>query len=415
MTPRPSASARRGGITASEILAARERIAPHVLRTPLQGSRTLSRMTGAEIFLKCENLQKTGSFKVRGALNRLLTLSPADRRRGVVAASAGNHAQGVAYAAAIAGVRATVVMPQGAAIAKVEATRGYGAEIVLSGGDYASAFRRAVEIAERRRAVLIPAFDDDRIITGQATVGLEIAEDLPGVQTVVVPVGGGGLSAGIACAVAARRPAVEVFGVQAALASTLLPSLRARRAVRQRPGLTIADGLATSAIGTRPWRILRARLHGAVTVDEAEIAAAILLLIERCKLVAEGAGATALAGCLGPLRRKIAGRRVAVVLSGGNIDVNVLDRILNLGLARQGRVLRFATVLTDHPGALAKLAAVIGEAGANIKHIHHDRGRVEMGALETRVTVELETRGPPHVPDIVARLEAAGYRVIAES
>jgi len=396
-----------------EIVAARARIAPHVLRTPLARSHTLSRMTGAEIRLKCENLQKTGSFKARGALHCILGLGAAERRRGVVAASAGNHAQGVAYAASIAGAEATVVMPTTAAIAKVEATRGYGAEIVLAGADYAAAFRHAAEVARRRRATLVPAFDDDRVIAGQGTVGLEILEELPEVEVIVVPVGGGGLAAGIAAA-AAGDARVQVIGAQAALASTLRQSLRAGRRIHAAPEPTIADGLATSSIGARPWRVLRRELRRAVTVTEAEIAAAILLLLERAKLVVEGAGATALAACLGPLRRTIAGRRVAVVLSGGNIDVNVLDRILNLGLAEQGRVFRFATVLTDRPGALAALASVIGAAGASVKHIQHDRGRLGVGVLETLVTVELETRGRDHVPQIVAQLRTAGYRILPD-
>jgi threonine dehydratase len=401
------------GLGLSDIIAARARISPHVLRTPLVRSHTLSVMTGAEIGLKCENLQKTGSFKARGALNCVLGLSAAERRRGVVAASAGNHAQGVAYAAAIAGAKATVVMPTSAAIAKVEATRGYGAEITLAGADYAAAFRHATELARRRRATLIHAFDDEGVIAGQGTVGQEILEELPDVDVIVVPVGGGGLAAGIVAAAANAR--AQVVGAQAALASTLGPSLRAGRRVHAVPELTIADGLATSSIGGRPWRVLRRELQHAVTVSEAEIAAAILLLLERTKLVVEGAAATALAACLGPLRRTIAGRKVVVVLSGGNIDVNVLDRILNLGLAAQGRVFRFATVVTDRPGALSALAAVIGEAGANIKHIQHDRGRLGIGVLETMVTVELETRGRAHVPEITTRLRAAGYRVISEN
>jgi len=401
------------GLGPSDIAAARGRIAPHVLRTPLVRSHTLSLMTGAEIRLKCENLQKTGSFKARGALNRILGLSVAERRRGVVAASAGNHAQGVAYAAAIAGAKATVVMPTSAAIAKVEATRGYGAEIALAGADYAAAFRHATELARRRRATLIHAFDDEGVIAGQGTVGLEILEELPDVDVIVVPVGGGGLAAGMVAAAANAR--AQVIGAQAALASTLGPSLRVGRRVHAVPEPTLADGLATSSIGKRPWRVLRRELQRAVTVSEAEIAAAILLLLERAKLVVEGAAATALAACLGPLRRAIAGRKVVVVLSGGNIDVNVLDRILNLGLAAQGRVFRFATVVTDRPGALSALAAVISEAGANIKHIQHDRGRLGIGVLETMVTVELETRGRAHVPEITTRLRDAGYRVLSEN
>jgi len=395
----------------AEVRAAYERIRPYIIHTPLERSRTLSRMLRADIRLKCENLQRTGSFKVRGALSRVLGMSAAERRRGVVAASAGNHAHGVAYAASIAGAKATIVMPESAAIAKIEATRGYGAAVVLAGADYAAAFHHAAALARRRRATLVHAFDDDAVIAGQGTVGLEIVEDFPDVEIIVVPVGGGGLAAGILAAVAAR---VRVIGAQSARASTLRPSLRAGRRIASPPSPTLADGLATSGIGARAWRLLRRRLRRAAVVGEAEIAGAILLLLERTKLVVEGAGATALAACLGPLRRTIAGRRVVVVLSGGNIDVNVLDRILNLGLAEQGRVFRFATVLSDRPGALSALSAVVAAVGANIKTIHHDRGRVGLGVLETLVTVELETRGPRHVPEIVRRLRARGYRVIAD-
>ncbi|MGH7898949.1 MAG: threonine ammonia-lyase [Candidatus Binatia bacterium] len=398
-----------------DIRAAAKRIAPHVARTPIQMSHTLSRAAGAEIHLKCENLQKTGSFKARGALNRLLGLSRAEKRRGVVAASAGNHAQGVAYAAAIAEIGATVVMPENAAITKVEATRGYGAEVVLAGGDYASAFRHAEELARQRRALLVHAFDDPVVIAGQGTAAIEIIEDAPPLDAIVVPVGGGGLLAGIALATRKLAPRVRLIGAQSALASTLAPSLRSGKRIESPPQPTIADGLATSRVGHWPWRILRGRVDRAVTVSEAEIAAAVLLLLERTKLVVEGAGATALAACLGPLRRELAGKRVAVVLSGGNIDVNLLDRILNLGLAEQGRVFRFATMIVDRPGALSALSRVLGDAGANIKTIHHDRGRIGIGVLETLVTVDLETRGPDHVPEIVSRLRGAGYVVSVDA
>ncbi len=396
---------------AADIRAARERIAAHVLRTPIQRSRTLSRLTGAELLLKCENLQTTGSFKVRGALHRLLALDAEERRRGVIAASAGNHAQGVAFAARALGVQAQIVMPATAAIAKVEATRGYGAEVVLQGADYAAAFEHARALSRNRGPVLIPAFDDRRVIAGQGTVGLEILEDVPDVEAIVVPVGGGGLAAGIATAVSEAARKVAVFGVQAEHTSTLVPSLRAGRRVRVSPSPSIADGLATSAIGAAPWALLRHRLARAVTVGETETAKAILLLLERCKLVVEGAGAVGLAACLGPLRSAIRGKRVVVVLSGGNIDVNLLDRILTLGLVAEGRVLRFETVLLDRPGARASLAAVVGDLGANIRQIHHDRARIGLGPLETVVTVELETRSRTDVPRIVARLRDAGYGI----
>lgn len=398
-------------LTIRDVLEARDRIAGLVARTPLEASQTLSRAADAEVFLKCENLQKTGSFKVRGALNRILQISDADRPRGVVAASAGNHAQGVAYASAMAGVPATIVMPRNAAIAKVEATRGYGASVVLAGEDYAEAHGEAERLARETGALLVPAFDDAAVIAGQGTLGLEIVEQLPDVDAIVVPVGGGGLIAGVSVAARSRRRDVAMLAVQPALASTLEPSLAAKRRIESAPGRTIADGLATAGVGRLPWEILERGELRAVTVSEGEIAAAVLLLLERAKMVVEGAAAAALAGALGPLRERVRGRKTVVVLSGGNIDVNLLDRIINLGLVEQGRVLRIATVVPDRPGALSAFAAAIASTGANVKTIQHDRGRVGVGVLDTVVTVELETRGPDHVPAILSRLAAAGYRV----
>lgn len=398
-----------------EVLDARERISSLVQRTPIETSRTLSRAAGAEIFLKCENLQKTGSFKVRGALNRILRLSAGERARGIVAASAGNHAQGVAYAGGIAGVAVTVVMPETAAITKIEAAKSYGAEVVLRGCDYAESFREAERIAAERGAVLVHAYDDPDVIAGQGTIGFEITEEIPRLDAIVVPVGGGGLIAGITIAARSRLPGIRILGVQPALASTLAPSLDADQRLQITPALTIADGLATSGLGKIPWDVLRGAVSRAVTVSEGEIAAAVLLLVERAKMVVEGAAATALAACLGPLRTELLGKRVAVVLSGGNIDVNLLDRIINLGLAEHGRVFRFATILPDRPGAISALASVLASVGANIKTIRHDRGLVGLGILETSVTIELETRGPDHVAEITSKLRDAGYRFTSPS
>ncbi len=398
-------------VTAREVLDARQRIGSLVQRTPIETSRTLSRAAGAEIFLKCENLQKTGSFKVRGALNRILRLSAEERARGVVAASAGNHAQGVAYAGGIAGVAVTVVMPETAAITKIEATKGYGAKVLLRGRDYAGAFQEAERIAAEQGTILVHAYDDPDVIAGQGTVGFEILEEVPALDAIVVPVGGGGLVAGITVAARSRIPDIRIIGVQPALASTLLPSLAADRRLEISPALTIADGLATSGLGMLSWGILHGALSRAVTVSEGEIAAAVLLLAERAKMIVEGAAATALAACLGPLREDLAGKRVALVLSGGNIDVNLLDRIINLGLAEHGRVLRFATILPDRPGALSALASVLASVGANIKTIRHDRGLVGLGILETAVTIEVETRGPDHVVEVTGKLRDAGYQL----
>jgi threonine dehydratase len=303
-------------------------------------------------------------------------------------------------------------MPETAATAKVDATRGYGAEVKLSGADYGEAFREAERFAAETGAVLVHAFDDRDVIAGQGTIGLELALQVPRLDAVVVPVGGGGLIAGIAVALRARSPGVRIIGAQPAVASTLAPSLEEERRLSRPPSLTLADGLATAGVGKRPWEIVRKAVDRAVTVSEGEIAAAVLFLIERAKMIVEGAAATAVAACQGPLREELRGKRVAVVLSGGNIDVNLLDRIINLGLAEQGRVHRFATILPDRPGALSRLAAVLGSLGANIQTIRHDRGRIGIGVLETLVTVDLETRGRGHVAEIVARVRAEGFRIV---
>jgi threonine dehydratase len=361
-----------GIVSIEDIRAARQRSAGIVKATPLDPSATFSALCGRQIYLKLENLQKTGSFKVRGALNKIQRLGDAALRGGVITASAGNHAQGVAYAARRVGAAATVVMPESASFSKTEATAGYGAEVVLHGRDYARAYDHATGLARERGAAYVHAFDDPDVIAGQGSVGLEILEQLPDVDTVVVPVGGGGLLAGIAAALRGSGSSARLVGVQIAGAAALAPSLRAGARVCVEVADTIADGLATGAIGERPFEIIRSSVDDAVEVSDAETAAAILLLLERAKLVVEGAGATALAACLGPLRRAIAGRRVAVVLSGGNIDMNLLDRIINLGLVQEGRLFRFSTRLPDRPGELQRLVSCIAAQRANIHQIRHD-------------------------------------------
>jgi threonine dehydratase len=381
-----------------------------VKTTPLDRSETFSALCGCDIHLKLENLQKTGSFKVRGALNRIQSLDDVARRRGVITASAGNHAQGVAYAARMASVPVTVVMPEAASFSKVAATSGYGARVLLRGRDYGEAYAHAQEIAAAEGLTFVHAFDDPEIIAGQGTVGLEILEQLPDLDTVVVPVGGGGLLAGIVSALRGRGSRARVVAVQAAGAASLGPSLRAGKRVEIERVDTIADGLATRAVGELPFAVFASEVDLVVEVSDAEIAEAVLLLLERTKIVAEGAGAVGIAACLRQ-RLPANARNVAVIVSGGNIDMNLLDRILNLGMAEEGRFLRISTRLADRPGELQRLVTCVAGCGANIHQIRHERSQPGLPLTQASVTLELETRGREHVAELQRALEAAGFEV----
>lgn len=401
----------RTAIPIEHIRAARERSKDLVKTTPLDLSTTFSALSGAQIYLKLENLQKTGSFKVRGALNKIQLLESAARAHGVITASAGNHAQGVAYAARMAGVAATVVMPETAAFSKVEATRGYGARVILSGRDYNEAYERATTLAVEQGATFVHAFDDPDVIAGQGTLGLEILEQLPDVDIVVVPVGGGGLLAGLISALRGAGSCARIIAVQAAGASSLKPSLRAGTRVELDHVDTIADGLATRSIGTRPFEIIQSGVDDAVEVSDAEIAEAVLLLLERAKNVVEGAGAVGLAACLAG-RVTAAAQKVAVVISGGNIDTNLLDRIINLGLGHEGRLFRFTTLLQDRPGELQRLVTCIAGCRANIHQIRHERAQPGLALTQAAVTLDLETRGRSHIAEIERALQGAGFSVL---
>lgn len=393
---------------------ARARLRGIVKPTPLIQSATLSRMLGAEVYVKPENLQKTGSFKIRGAYNRIAALSAAEAARGAIAASAGNHGQALAYAATRAGVRATIVMPTTAAIAKIEATRSYGQTVELAGVDYQEARRAAEEIRARSGALFVDAYDDPFVIAGQGTIGLEVCDEVAP-DLVLVPVGGGGLIAGVAVALAARAPHARLIGVEAAGSAQLSLSLSMGAPATVPTAVdTIADGLATGRIGRLPFEIIRDRLDRVVTVDDFEIGEAVLLMLERMKLLAEGAGAAALAGAL-KLGAPLAGRRVVIVVSGGNIDVNLLDRIIGHGLAKAGRLVRMTVEMRDRPGELGRLLAAIAEHGANVHAIQHDRTRRDVRIGGARVTVELETRGHDHIERIREALAARGLRVQVES
>ena len=383
-------------------------------RTPLVHSRTLSEMTGADVWLKMENLQRTGSFKIRGALNKIASLNEEERLRGVVAASAGNHAQGVALAARHFGVKATVVMPREASIAKVEATRRYGAEVVLEGASYNEAQEAARQLEKERGLVFVHAFEDERIMAGQGTIGLEMLEDLPDVDTLVCPIGGGGLISGVATALKAERPGVRIVGVQPEGSATVPRSLEEGRVVRRDSVATIADGLATKQIGELTFAHIRKLVDEAVTVDDGQIASAILLLLERCKSVVEGAGAVGVAALVGGKVKVRRGETVVVLLSVGNIDITLLDRILNMGLRQEGRVTRFWVTVPDKPGQLSRMLDVVATAGASVRRVSHERFRPGLGIQETEIGIELETKGPGHIRELRCALEASGYILRAD-
>ncbi|HXW84795.1 MAG TPA: threonine ammonia-lyase [Candidatus Binataceae bacterium] len=401
-------------ITIDDINLARERLRGIVEPTPLIRSATLGQMLGAEVFVKPENLQKTGSFKIRGAYNRIAALSAQEQRRGVIAASAGNHGQALAYAATRANVRATIVMPGTAAIAKISATRSYGQQVVLEGVDYQAARLAAARLGAEIDAVFVDAYNDPLVVAGQGTVGLEIADELiPDV--VLVPVGGGGLIAGVAAALTARAPQARIIGVEAAGSAQLSASLKADAAASiGTPVDTIADGLATGRIGDVPWELIRGLVRRAVSVNDFEIGEALLLLLERMKLLVEGAGAAALAGAI-KIRDDLRGKRIVILLSGGNIDINLLDRIIGHGLTKMGRRYRLAVNLHDRPGELSRLLECVRETGANVHQIDHDRTRRDVSIGGARVLLELETRGAEHVAAIHARLREAGYEIIEEN
>ncbi|MDQ7801955.1 MAG: threonine ammonia-lyase [Armatimonadota bacterium] len=385
-------------------------LGPYVQRTPLLRAGALGQMAGVELWLKAENLQRTGSFKVRGAFNRIRLLGPEERRRGVVTASAGNHAQGVALAARELGVQATVVMPEGAPLVKVESTRGYGAEVVLHGKDFEQALAHAQELQERSGGVFVHAFDDPAVIAGQGTVGLEIVEQSPEVDAVVVPVGGGGLITGVAVAVKSLRAKVKVIGVQAAAAPAVYHAWHAGQVVEMPAGRTLADGLAVSAARERVLGLMRRWVDDLVTVEEDELAGAMVLLLERAKLVAEGAGAAAVAALVyGKVR--MPGARTVAVVSGGNVDLNTLVRVVDRGLMKTGRLLRLHTRLLDRPGSLRQLLEVVAREGANVVTVEHDRLAPDVPVGEADVTLLVETRDAEHAQRLLTQVRRAGFSV----
>ncbi|WP_165985300.1 threonine ammonia-lyase [Streptomyces sp. YIM 98790] len=393
-----------------DILAAQKTLAGVARVTALEGSRHLSRLVSAPVHLKCENLQRTGSFKIRGAYTRIAALGPAERARGVVAASAGNHAQGVALAATLLGVPATVFMPAGAALPKIAATREYGADVRLHGQVVDETLAAAQEYAQETGAVFIHPFDHPDVIAGQGTIGLEILEQCPEVRTIVLGMGGGGLAAGVALAVKSLRPDVSVVGVQAKGAAAYPPSLAAGRPVALEAASTMADGIRVARPGDVPFKIVGALVDDIRTVTEDELSSALLLCLERAKLVVEPAGASPVAALLsapesfdGP---------VVAVLSGGNVDPLVLQRTLRHGMAAAGRYLSLRLRLPDRPGVLAALLAELSVADANVLSVNHVRTDPRLRVDEAEVELQLETQGHEHCAEVRTALHRAGYTVL---
>ncbi len=412
---RPAAQAKmerdqndRSMIQLSDVQAALTRIRSDIRVSPCTHSETFSGVTKSQVFLKLDNQQRTGAFKERGALNKLLTLTAEERARGVIAASAGNHAQGVSYHAGRHGIRASIVMPLPTPLTKVSATRAYGAEVVLHGANYDEAFDKALQLSRDESLTMIHAFDDNAVIAGQGTLGLEILQQHPDIEAIVSPIGGGGLIGGIACAVKESNPKVKIFGVQPARIPSMKAAVTEGRPVTLNSAKTIADGIAVRRAGKRTLPLVQRYVDDIVTVEEEEIANAILLLLEREKTLAEGAGAAAIAAVLNH-KLPVEGKRTAVLVCGGNIDVTLLSRIIERGLVKDGRLVRLRVHLPDYPGALHRLTGILADHRANIVETAYDRAYHGVNLGDTAIDITMETRGPDHITELIGALTGAGY------
>lgn len=397
-----------------EIIAAQERLRPILHRTELDLSSTYSAMTGGQIYLKCENRQKTGSFKIRGASNKLAAMVERGKACPVVASSAGNHAQGVAYAAKKLNIPATIVMPKAAPIAKVQATEGYGAKVVLAGDCYDDAYAEACRICREEGAEFLHPYNDVDVIAGQGTLGLEIISELSDVDIVIVPAGGGGLLAGVACAIKQLKPHVKVYGVQAEGADAIAQSYREKRQVCTDSVSTIADGIAVKAPGDITVELINKYADGVVTVTDSEISEAILLLMERSKQIVEPAGATPLAAVLNN-KIDVKGKKVVCVMSGGNIDVSFVQCIIERGLVARHRRMRFTVTLADRPGSLVQMLNILAESSANVLTVEHDKLNMELNPNETTVHVACEVGGLEHGRLVLEKLKSKGYKTVQYS
>lgn len=394
-----------------DIVLAGERLRPIIHRTELDQSATFSAMTGATVYLKCENRQKTGSFKIRGATNKLSAMVARGENRPVVASSAGNHAQGVAYAAKMLGIPATIVMPKAAPIAKVQATENYGAKVVLCGDCYDDAYAEACRICREEGAEFLHPYNDLEVMAGQGTLGIEILQQLPDVDVIIAPAGGGGLLAGLAAAVKQLRPKVQVYGVQAAGADAIARSYTEKCLCCTDAVSTIADGIAVKGPGDMAVELINRYADGVVTVTDGEIAEAILLLMERCKQIVEPAGATPVAAILsGKLELK--GKKVVCLLSGGNIDVSFVQGIIERGLVARSRRLKFTVKLVDKPGSLVRMLTVLADSGANVLTVQHDKLRAGLNPNETTVHVACEVGGAEHGEAVLEKLRNEGFQLL---
>jgi threonine dehydratase len=407
MPAKPVRSATRE-VTLAEINAAMARIRDSIYLSPCARSEYFSEHTQNSVYLKLDNLQRTGAFKERGALNKLLTLTPEERSRGVIAASAGNHAQGLAYHAGRHGIRAQICMPLTTPLIKVSATKGYGAEVVLHGANYDEACEEAVRRSAEFGMTFVHPFDDEVVIAGQGTMGLEILQQVPDIEAIVAPIGGGGLIAGVACAVKETNPQVRVIGVQPARLPSMKVAIAEGHPVTLSPAATIADGIAVRRAGEKTLPLIQKYVDDIVTVDEEEIANAILLLLEREKTLAEGAGAAAIAALINH-KTTLNGKKVAVLVCGGNIDVSLLSRIMERGLVKDGRLVRLRVHLPDYPGALHRLTGILAQHRANIVETAYDRAYYGVNLGDTAIDITMETRGPDHIAELLSALSASGY------
>ena len=393
-----------------QILQARERIAGAIGPTPLSRSESFTSSCGCKTLLKFENVLRTGSFKERGALNHISTLSEEQRRTGLITASAGNHAQALAYHGRRLGCPTKVVMPKRTPLIKVANARGFGAEVILFGDSFDDAYAHALELRDEQKLQFVPPFDDDYVIAGQGTVALELMDQAPDLDMVVVPIGGGGLISGIAAAFKSLRPRVRIIGVQSARVPSMKHSLEMGEPTVLPPATTIADGIAVKRPGKLTFPMVRQFVDDIVTVTEEEIANAVLLLLEREKTVVEGAGATGLAAIYNGHVEDTEGKKVGIILSGGNIDVNLIGRIIDQGLSKDGRMVRLAVKAEDRPGTLARILKLVAEVEANVLEVHHQRA-FNVGLDEVSIELTLETRGSEHLGELVTHLESNGVQL----
>lgn len=396
-----------------QIMRARKQMKGIIHETPLDFSQTFTDLSENEVFLKLENLQKTGSFKVRGSFNKLTSLSKEALSKGSIAASAGNHAQGVAYSSKRLHTPCTIVMPKGAPLSKIQATKNYGADIVLEGDGFDEALSHAVNVSVEKGFTFVHAFDDDDIIAGQGTIGLEILEQLPDVEAIVCPVGGGGLIAGVAAAVKESNPNVAIYGVEAQACPSMIKSLQAKQPLSVASVPTVADGIAVKKPGARTLELVQKYVDDLVTVDEMEIVRTMLMLLERNKQLVEGSGACSLAALLYK-KLNIRGKKVVALLSGGNVDVNFISRIIERGIVEAGRYTKFSMIIVDKPGELHRVLNLVTEADANVLEVHHTRMGNNIYPGYTEIEIAVETKSHEHIKGLQKALKDKGYSVTME-